>query len=64
MPNHVHLIIVPAEAQALGLALREIHGRYTMAINFREKWRGHLWQGRFASCPMSEQDLHHAAALR
>jgi len=60
MPNHVHLIIVPAEAQALGLALREIHQRYTRAINFREKWRGHLWQGRFASCPMSEQHLHHA----
>ena len=60
MPNHVHLIIVPPEAKALGLALREIHQRYTRFINFREKWRGHLWQGRFASCPMSEQHLHQA----
>ena len=25
------------------------HRRYTRRINFREKWRGHLWQGRFAS---------------
>jgi len=23
-------------------------------VNFREGWRGHLWQGRFASCPLDE----------
>ena len=26
-------------------------------INFREGWRGHLWQGRFASFVMSEKHL-------
>jgi len=26
-------------------------------INFRENWRGHLWQGRFASFPMDETYL-------
>jgi putative transposase len=26
-------------------------------INFRERWRGHLWQGRFASFVMSEKHL-------
>ncbi len=30
-------------------------------INFRENWRGHLWQGRFASFPMDETYLLAAA---
>jgi len=31
-------------------------------INFRENWRGYLWQGRFSSCPMDENWLLRAAA--
>ena len=31
-------------------------------INFRENWRGYLWQGRFASFPMDESYLLKAAA--
>ena len=31
-------------------------------INFREKWRGYLWQGRFTSFPMDESWLLRAAA--
>ena len=30
-------------------------------INFREKWRGYLWQGRFASFVMDEPHLLAAA---
>ena len=26
-------------------------------VNFREDWRGHLWQGRFASYPMDNAHL-------
>ena len=52
MPNHVHLIAVPQTADALQRAIGEAHRRYTRAINLREGWRGHLWQGRFASFPM------------
>ncbi|MCP4569216.1 MAG: hypothetical protein GY841_16705 [FCB group bacterium] len=33
----------------LRLAIGEAHRRYSRMINFREGWRGHLWQGRFAS---------------
>ena len=33
-------------------ALGEAHRRYTRHVNFREGWRGFLWQGRFASFPM------------
>ncbi len=61
MPNHVHLIAVPAEGSILSRAIGEAHRRYTRHINFREKWRGYLWQGRFASFPMDEPYLLSAA---
>ena len=61
MPNHVHLIVVPRRADGLRRALGEAHRRYTRRINFREGWRGHLWQGRFASFAMDERYLLRAA---
>ncbi len=57
MPNHVHLIAVPETKDALRAAIGEAHRRYTRMINFREGWRGHLWQGRFASYVMEERYL-------
>lgn len=57
MPNHVHLIVVPESEDGLRRAIGEAHRRYTRRINFREKWRGHLWQGRFASFVMDETYL-------
>lgn len=57
MPNHVHLIAVPETEDSLRLAIGEAHRRYTRYINFREGWRGHLWQGRFASYVMDERYL-------
>ena len=61
MPNHVHLIAVPETETALARAIGEAHRRYTRRINFREGWRGHLWQERFASYPMDEIYLLAAA---
>jgi putative transposase len=49
MPNHVHLIVVPPSEDALCRAVGEAHRRYARRINFRQGWRGHLWQGRFGS---------------
>ena len=57
MPNHIHLIAVPASEEGLRRAIGETHRRYTRLVNFRENWRGHLWQGRFASYPMDESYL-------
>ena len=57
MPNPIHLIAVPKTAEALGLAIGEAHRRYNRHVNFREGWRGHLWQGRFASFPMDGSHL-------
>jgi len=61
MPNHVHLIAVPETEEGLARAIGEAHRRYTRRINFRQGWRGHLWQERFASFPMDESHLLAAA---
>jgi putative transposase len=58
MPNHVHLVLVPATADGLRAALAKVHWRYASLVNEREGWRGHLWQSRFASFPMDEAHLH------
>ena len=62
MDNHVHLVLVPETADGLRAMLAEAHRRYTREINFREGWRGHLFQSRFASYPMD--DAHVMAAVR
>jgi len=61
MPNHVHFLLVPDDADGLRGAIAEAHRRYTRRVNFREGWRGHLWQGRFGSVVMDE--AHLAAAI-
>ena len=61
MPNHVHLILVPADESGLAAFLSEAHRRYARRINAREGWRGHLWQERFYSCVMDERHLLMAA---
>jgi putative transposase len=61
MPNHVHLIAVPHSADGLRRAIGEVHRRYTRRVNSREGWRGHLWQGRFASFVLDEPYLLTAA---
>ncbi len=61
MPNHAHLIAVPSSEDGLRWAIGEAHRRYTRRINFREKWRGYLWQGRFASFVMDDPYLLAAA---
>jgi putative transposase len=61
MPNHIHLIAVPKSEDGLRRAIGEAHRRYTRRVNFREGWRGHLWQGRFASFVLDEPHLLAAA---
>ena len=61
MPNPVHLIMVPSGKDGLRCAVAEAHRSYTRMINFREGWRGHLWQERFHSFVMDEHHLLAAA---
>ena len=55
--NHVHLIAIQNSADSLRRGIGEAHRRYSRMINFRDNWRGHLWQGRFASYPMDKTHL-------
>ena len=61
MPNHVHLILVPADEDGLRRALAPTHRRYAGHVHAREKRSGHFWQGRFGCVAMD--DDHLAAAL-
>ncbi len=57
MPNHVHLVMVPNTEDGLRATLGEAHRHYTRHINYRQGWRGHLWQERFHSFLMDEDYL-------
>jgi len=61
MPNHVHLILMPSDADGLRRALAPAHRRYAGIIHARRKRTGHFWQGRFGCVAMDEEHL--AAAL-
>jgi len=62
MSNHVHLVLVPGRAESLGLALKHAHGRYASYWNAIHHSSGHVWQGRYYSCPLDA--AHVWAALR
>jgi len=62
MPNHVHLIAVPENANSMTLTLREAHKKFTWQINVQMNWRGTLWQGRYYSFPL--EDVHLYRAIR
>ena len=61
MPNHIHLILVPDRAEALGRALGETHRRYSAVVNARMRVTGHVFQSRFGSAVMDEERLMAAA---
>ena len=61
MPNHVHLILVPASVDGLARAIGETHRQYTGFVNARARWTGHLFQGRFSSVVLDEEHLMLAA---
>ena len=62
MDNHIHLIAVPQSEPSLAKGVGEAHKQYTRMINFREGWRGYLFQGRFFSCPL--EGSYAVAAIR
>jgi putative transposase len=62
MSNHVHLVIAPRDPGTLAAALKQTHGRYASYWNAVHKSSGHVWQGRFYSCPLDH--AHVWMALR
>ncbi len=62
MTNHIHLLLIPSQEDSLRRGIGEAHRLYTRHVNFREKTYGHLFQGRFYSCPLDTS--HFLAAAR
>lgn len=62
MTNHVHLVAIPEGECSLAQALAHAHSAYAAGWNRREGRSGHVWQGRFFSCPLDR--AHLVTALR
>jgi putative transposase len=63
MTNHVHWIVNPSETTSMAFTFRRAHSQYSIFVNgMHHRRRGHLWQGRFYSCPLSEGHLFAALA--
>ncbi|MBM3472318.1 MAG: transposase [Armatimonadetes bacterium] len=60
MSNHVHLIAVPENETALSNVGRVVHTRHAQACNEERGGDGHLWQGRYYSCPLDDAHLWEA----
>ena len=59
MSNHVHLVVIPQQPEALALALKQTHGRYAAYWNALHHSSSHVWQGRY-SCPLDSSHLWQA----
>ena len=57
MPNHVHLIVIPATDKSMGRAIGRAHYAYTQSWRTVHGHSGHLWQGRYYSTPLDADHL-------
>jgi putative transposase len=60
MSNHVHLVVIPRKAESLACTFKDTHGQYASYWNVAHRASGHLWQGRFYSCPLDPAHLWEA----
>lgn len=56
MTNHVHLLISAEKADAGGALMKLLGQRYVQYVNRVYRRSGTLWEGRFRSCPVQEED--------
>jgi putative transposase len=52
MTNHVHHNAIPRTKDSLSQAMRILNRDFARVQNLRCNRTGHLWQGRFFSCPV------------
>mgnify|MGYP001233814767 CR=1 FL=1 len=62
MTNHVHLVAVPERETSLCDVFKPVHVCYAQHVNRARRLTGHVWQGRFYSCPLD--DAHYIRAMR
>src|SRR5260370_5881062 len=57
MPNHVHLILVPSDADGLRRALAPVPRPYAGIIHARRRRTGPFWQGRVGAGALAHPHL-------
>ena len=60
MSNHVHFIVKPLKDNSLSKVFGVTHMNYSNYFNKKKGAKGHLWQGRFYSCPLEPDHLYEA----
>ena len=60
MDNHVHFVVEPTTETGLAALFSYTHMRYSQYFNKKKGVKGHLWQGRFFSCPLDVEHLYDA----
>ena len=55
MPNHIHLILKPFKLDHFSRFMKVFHQTYTQYFNNKYQKAGHLWQGRFKSFLINDE---------
>src|SRR5262245_54234720 len=63
MSNHFHLLLQPADGQSISRILQSLTVAHTWRYHRRHRSVGHVWQGRFKS-PVVQDDDHLLTVLR
>ena len=56
MTNHVHLLVTPSKPESASLMMKGLGQRFVQYINRTYARSGTLWEGRFRSCLLQEED--------
>lgn len=60
MPNHVHLVVVPLDRNALQRVMKPLHMRHAQRLNRMQGSNGIVWQGRYFSSVLDQTYLWNA----
>src|SRR5581483_1153040 len=63
MTNHFHLLLRPAAGQSISRILQSLTVAHTWRYHREHRSVGHVWQGRFKS-PVIQEDDHFLVVLR
>lgn len=56
MTNHVHLLLTPQSGEGPSRVMKRLGQRYVQYVNRTYRRSGTLWEGRFRSCLVEEED--------
>jgi putative transposase len=63
MPNHVHLLLTPRDADSLPRMMQSLGRRYVRHVNAIRRRTGTLWDGRYRAAPI-DSEAHLLACCR